>query len=284
MNKQPTKLHNKKIYASVAFGFVLLLLLTAFVAYFTSLRDPISTFIKGLYPAGSAGGRFISIQARDDAQRVARAFDEKAGSDAGMNLLVEISKKQQLLSSLGVIVTPQDLEAELAFMKDGSKAQYEDLLGKYFGNDEQVFTDLVLVPRVYDALLAIQYNSDFKLNASSYSKAKGILALAKTGSDFATLAASSDDEVTGQLGGDLGFVSTSQILPELTEKLGDLTAGKVHDEILVSRVGYHIVMLAEVSEQDGQKLYHLKHVLIQTSGFDQWLAPQLNKISTWRIK
>ncbi len=277
--------HHKKIYLSVAAGLLALLVISAGLAYFTSSSDPVTRVFKGLYPAGLAGGRFISLLARDNAQQVALAFDPKASSDAGMNLLVDISKKQQLLGSLGVTVTPQDLAAELNFLNADKESSYDELLQKYFKNDEQLFTDLVLAPRVYEALLAIKYNSDFKLNVSSHANAQSILELAKTGSDFASLAAgSSEDKVTGQLGGDLGFVREDQVLPELAAKLPSLKAGEIYPEIVISRAGYHVLSLTEIAEQNGEKLYHLKHILIKTSGAEQWLTQQLNQISVWRIK
>src|SRR3989344_1357813 len=278
------KIQHHRVYIASALGLVGLVLLSLFAAYYTNSRDPLSRFFKSIYPASFVGGRSISLLARDNAQTVALAFDAKASNNAAMEQLITTSKKQQLLSSLGVTVTPQDVKGELEYFQAGKENQYQELVQKYFNGNEGLFTDLVIVPRVYDSLLAIHYNSDFKLNKSSYAKAQDILAKAKAGSNFEDLALGSDDKVSGQLGGDLGFVSENQILPELAAKLKILPAGEAYDEIIIRRLGYHILYLAEASQQDGKKLYHLKHILIQTSGFDQWLTQQLNQISVWRVK
>ena len=278
------KIHHRKIYALTALGLVLVILLSLFMAYYTSSQDPVSRFFKSVYPASFVGGRSVSVLSRDNAQKVALAFDPKADSDTAVEQLIQTAKKQQLLGSLGITVTPQDVEGELAYLKSGQAGQYANLVEKYFKGNEGLLTDLVVVPRVYDALLAVQYNSDFKLNPTSYSMAQGLLAKLKAGSNFEELASGSDDKVSGQLGGDLGFAAENQILPELAAKLSTLKAGEVSDVVAVSRLGYHILYLVEASDQNGEKLYHSKHILVKTSGFDQWLSQQLNQISVWRIK
>jgi peptidyl-prolyl cis-trans isomerase C len=142
----------------------------------------------------------------------------------------------------------------------------------------------VIIPRVYDTLLRTKYNSDFSLNGAAYTEAQDIIKKIQEGAKFEDVALNSDDKITGQLGGDLGFVTPKQVIPELGNLLADLKSGEVAGTAVASRYGYHVLYLSEVAEKDGQKQYHLKHILVTTLGYEQWLDQQLKKIPVRRIK
>lgn len=52
----------------------------------------------------------------------------------------------------------------------------------------------------------------------------------------------------------------------------------------MTRNGYHIIYPVEISEQNGKKMWHAKHILIQTTGFDAWLVSQTNGVEAKLIK
>lgn len=279
------KHHHAKYYWAGAGVFVLLVLVSYFVAYHTYSNDPISRFFKSIYPASIVGGRSVSLLAHDQAQQIARNFDPQADTESVMDNLVRTLREQQLLAEMDVVVTPQDINGEIQFFKSDKQASYNDIINKYFNRSEALFTDLVIVPSVYDALLAIEYNSDFSLNSSAYAEAQNLLKQAKApGTKFEDLALTSDDKVSGQLGGDLGFVKPEQVVPEIGSKLASMKSGEVVNEVVVSRFGYHILYLSEIAEQNGEKLYHLKHILVATTGYEQWLNQKLEQIPVRRIK
>jgi parvulin-like peptidyl-prolyl isomerase len=139
-------------------------------------------------------------------------------------------------------------------------------------------------PQAYDALLRIKYNSDFAANNDAYNRAENIFSKLDNGQTFEELAKTiSDDKVSGQLGGDLGFVTESQILPELAKVLKTVTVGEIKKQLVVSRLGYHVIYPVETSQRDGQKVWHLKHILVQTKGYEEWVKDELTTIQVWHI-
>jgi peptidyl-prolyl cis-trans isomerase SurA len=74
--------------------------------------------------------------------------------------------------------------------------------------------------------------------------AQGLVATLRNGADFAALARQVSVASSAQAGGDLGWVRPSLILPELRDRLEQMTPGSVSDPI-PSPVGVHIFKLRE---------------------------------------
>jgi len=261
-----------------------LLVLSVILAYWSNFNDPFTKFIKGRFPAAIVGGKMVSIQTWNDFESIASKVNPDATDDTAGNVLINNLKRESLLSSLRITVTPKDLEQELEFIKSDEGEEYDRIINQFFGGDEDLFTELVVVPRVFDKLLRVHYNLSPNINHPAQVEAMGILAKIKAGQEFDAFTSQSDDEHTGQLGGDLGFVKTDEVLPELADKLDKMTMNEVLDEVVVSRLGYHVLSLAGMSDEDGVKSYHLKHILSLSNGYEAWEAEQLEKISVRRLK
>jgi hypothetical protein len=132
MEKHHTKKfhHHTKYYVLGIVGFLGLVLISMFIAYNTYSNDPVSRFFKNIYPASIVGGRSISLLAHDQAQAVAQALDPSASGDLVMDNLVKTSREQQLLTSLGVTITPDDVISEMEFFKADKENQYIELVSK----------------------------------------------------------------------------------------------------------------------------------------------------------
>lgn len=270
---------NKFWYLWVVGGLLVILIFGTILAYSTNIQ-----FLQKIYPVAMVGSRFVSLQAFHEHQAVAAKLDSSFSQTDAFNQLIKVFEEWQLVDSLNISVTGKDFDQELAFLKTVKDNQYNQVLQKYFANDPRVFNNEMVTPRVYDKLLKIKYNSDFNANLAAYLRVQDILAQIKAGKKFEDLALiDSDDKITGQLGGDLGFVSLNQILPELADKVIGLKVGAVSDQIAVSRLGYQILYLVETSQKNGQTLYHLKHILVQTTGYDNWLNGQLKNFHVWKI-
>ncbi|OGE87658.1 MAG: hypothetical protein A3J07_03005 [Candidatus Doudnabacteria bacterium RIFCSPLOWO2_02_FULL_49_13] len=263
-------------------AIVLLFAIVTVLAYTTNWP-----LLQRIYPAVMIKGRFITLKAWADAQTVAAKFDQNFNREALLDQQIKTEEEKQLVWNLGLGLSRQDVDAELRFLKFGQEQKYTDLLQSHFGSESENFERFVALPRIYDAKLRVKYNSDhnYGTNFDDYNRAINILSEVKASENFDAIAAEkSDDKVTGQLGGDLGFVSLDQLIPELAEKIRGLAIGRVADQIVVSRWGYHILYPVETAQREGQTVYHIKQILVQTSGYDNWLNPQLKDFSVWRIK
>jgi parvulin-like peptidyl-prolyl isomerase len=216
---------------------------------------------------------------------LAQKLDPKISFEKISAQLVKAKEEQQLLWSLKAFYDSPTLTEELKFYKTDNDQEYKDLIDKYFNSDNKLFSEFVIKPEVTDALLRIKYNSDFYANQDAYNRAQDILNKIKSGQSFEDLAkTSSDDKVSGQLGGDLGFVASGQILPELETAMINAKLGEADPNMVISRLGYHILYPVETGTRDGQKVWHIKHILVKTSGFDSWLNLMLKQFWVWHIK
>ena len=264
----PSKKHRKLNIFFIIIGGVILAL--AFI------------YFLGLYPIAVVRSKFISNNEYEENLELAKRFTANPNRSLVFNELVEAKQKEILLDKYKISKTGL-IANELKYYKTGNSAEYQELLQKYFSNNEKLFVDFVVARQAYDSALKIKYNQDFGANNTAYNRAANILKQIQSGSSFEELALSSDDKVSGQVGGDLGFIASGQILPELEKVINISTIGEVKKELVISRLGYHILYPVEISDRNGEKVWHIKHILIQTTGYDQWLEDQLKSIVVRRL-
>ncbi|OGE83243.1 MAG: hypothetical protein A3B10_01140 [Candidatus Doudnabacteria bacterium RIFCSPLOWO2_01_FULL_44_21] len=263
--------HHKKIWLGI-FGAVILIAL-------------VLGFIYGVYPAAIVGGSVISIHDRKENLAIAKSLNSNVDPAAVFASLIRNRQKQILLGKLGIKLDSTKLADEFNYETTGKAVEFDKMLQDSFGGNQKSFLKYITLPQTQDALLRIKYNFYTSTNNNAYNKAKNILSRIHNNESFEDLAKTlSDDKVSGQLGGDLGFVAKGQILPELQSVIETAELGRVYNDLVTSRLGYHIVYPIETAEREGQGVWHIKHILVQTSGYEVWLNQQLEGISVWRIK
>ena len=279
-----TKPSNKKLVLYGLIIIIVFIITSAGLAYFNPSDDPLTSSFKRIYPAAMVGSKLVSVKEADDFINLARTMDESTSKPDAYTTFLRRQQEQVLLGKLGMKLASDDLTDEQKFYTQGNEEAYQELIKTYFQNDERLFVTNVVYPEVVESKLQIKYNSDFNLNQLIYQKAESILEQLNQGKKFEDLAKQySDDKQTGQLGGDLGFFQHGQILPELEKEIAIRKVGEVKD-LVITRQGYDIVMPLDTAEKDNQKLWHAKHILIQTEGFEQWLAGQLKGIPVKTFK
>ncbi|MBP9686681.1 MAG: peptidylprolyl isomerase [Candidatus Doudnabacteria bacterium] len=99
-----------------------------------------------------------------------------------------------------------------------------------------------------------------------------------SGQDFAVVAAAySADPATKYFGGDLGYVDVSAAVPEYASAVSKLTPRTV--TVLHTRYGTHFVELLEKAQNGDREVVRLREIVVETSGFDAWLAGQMGTLS-----
>ncbi len=88
-------------------------------------------------------------------------------------------------------------------------------------------------------------------------KAKEILQKLSEGADFAQLAAQYSKDPSKDKGGDIGYFSKGQLIPEFENVCFNLEVGKISD-IVKTQFGYHIIKLTERRESGSRELSDVK--------------------------
>jgi len=93
-------------------------------------------------------------------------------------------------------------------------------------------------------------------------KAEDVLKQLKSGGDFAKLAAQySDDKTTSAKGGDLGWISRGQMVPEVEKATFALKAGQTTD-VIPTNYGFQIIQVLEKEEGHQRSLNEVKGDII----------------------
>lgn len=263
-----------------------LVLLSTGAAYGVNSDNKVIAGLQRIYPAALVGSGMISIYDWNEYRQIAAA-DGAADADTvkAHEQLIRAKKEAHLARKLRVAFDTEDVDRELNYYKFSSQGDYSQTLDKYFSGQESLFVKYFVLSQVYDSKLRMKFNQDLSANLNSYNRSQNLLNKIKQGQKFEDLAKTdSDDKITGQLGGDLGFAPLTSFLPELQPEIQNNKLGEPVPHLVTSRLGYHIVYPLETADKDGQKLWHVKHILVSTTAYEQWLNPQLKNVWVWQIK
>jgi parvulin-like peptidyl-prolyl isomerase len=149
--------------------------------------------------------------------------------------------------------TPQPTDEEI-------KAFYEKIQAKMNGKnlgldkkDEEEIASLAKLlsrataeqVRARHILVAVDKNAPMEEKSAALKKIKKIQAELKAGADFGDLAQKySDDPGSKNRGGDLGFFSRGDMVPEFEKTAFSLSVGQVSDPVLTD-FGYHLIKVEE---------------------------------------
>ena len=141
---------------------------------------------------------------------------------------------------LGYVVVDPEWFAALVEMADGQLAQYYEQHKEEFRREEQV--------RARHILFKLAQQAGAEEEARVRGEAETTLQRIQAGEDFATLASQlSEDPVSAQQGGDLGFFKRGEMVKPFEEMAFGLKPGVVSDPVRTD-FGYHLIKVEEMQE------------------------------------
>ena len=136
-----------------------------------------------------------------------------------------------------------------ALTPEAMRKVYEDAV-KQMADEQEVRARHILF-RVPDA-------NDAKASKEAEEKAKATLARVKKGEDFATLAKDLTDDPPGkQDGGDLGYFTKDQMVPEFSEVAFKLEKGAVSEPVKTA-FGWHLIKVEDKRKRQAPKFDEVK--------------------------
>jgi peptidyl-prolyl cis-trans isomerase C len=168
---------------------------------------------------------------------MARAAEQK-----GMGSTVEFAKKLNFAKAKLLMDTLLQAEAKSA-VTDAALRKVYDQAVKEMGKEEEVHARHIL--------------------AETENDAKAVLAELKKGADFEKLAkAKSKDPSAAQNGGDLGYFTKDQMVPEFAETAFKLSKGQLSDPVK-TQFGWHVIRAEDKRTKPVPEFDKVKPQLVQ---------------------
>lgn len=160
---------------------------------------------------------------------------------------------------------PQIKLRYFAFTNDNiaGKVEIDDnQIKEYYEQNSELFTQPTQRKAAHILIKASTEDSD-KIHEEKFAKASEVLAMAKSGSDFAELAKKHSEGPSSESGGELGFFERGQMVPAFDEAVFSMTKGDISD-IVKTQFGYHIIHLEDIKPASTQPLEDSKQQILTT--------------------
>jgi len=246
------------------------------------------------YPVAVSNSVFITTEKLQDQLAGAKKFYESqdfskigmrvdfATTDGQKRLLI---KEKNILNKLiddaiiekeakkkGIIVSKDLINQEVdRKMKEyGTEDYLKNNLEKLYGWSVDDFKNNIVKPDLYQEKIF----TDIQKNDPSFEDSRKKINTAKVdlanGMSFSDTAKKYSQGESAKNGGALGWFSANQMLPEVASAIFNLEKGKQSD-IIESSIGFHIILLEDKKNQDGQDLVKISQIFVPTKTFAQWL-------------
>ncbi|WP_249870178.1 peptidylprolyl isomerase [Oceanobacillus saliphilus] len=162
-------------------------------------------------------------------------------------------------------VTEEDVESEMEAMREAYGDQFDLIIEQNFG-DEDALREIIRVSLLQEAAIAEdieiteedlqeEYNrQNTEIDAqhilvADEETANEVKQQLDEGGDFAELAAEYSTDGTAQDGGNLGYFSSGQMVPEFEDAAYNMESGEVSEPVQ-SQFGFHIIKVNDVREKE----------------------------------
>ena len=204
-----------------------------------------------------------------------------------LNRMIEVTLLQSLAKKYNITVTEDELERQLQNIATqiGSPALLEKQLLELYGWTKDEFKQQILRPLVLRNKLKLATTLDERINQEARSKAETILGeVRQNPTEFARLAEQYSEDVTSTNGGDLGYFSRGDMVPEFERVAFELAPGEISD-LVKTQFGYHIIKVEERLTDDNNELTQVRarHILIRSQDFDQYVEELKKAATIWRF-
>jgi len=187
---------------------------------------------------------------------------------------------EQAAAELGVSLSDEEVEAQVEadITAGGGQAAFDEWLqatGQTRDDYKEILRRSLMSQRAWDSVVAGVPAAGEQIHVrtivvESEEEAQEIVGLIRGGADFAALAQErSQDLVTAEDGGDLGWFPRGVLAVELEDAAFALQPGEVSEPVALGGL-YHVLLLVE---RDAARAVSQETLLqLQQAAFEQWLA------------
>ncbi len=205
---------------------------------------PVESYLKETLPASKLEN-FMALNARVTKTEVAARFRDEN----------EKVRVRFVASTAGTSAESID---------DAAARSYYDAHSKEFEAGERAVLEYVRFPKAATPADSAQVREDL---------ADVRRMAVDEGKDFGELAKTWSEDPSAERGGDLGFFSRGDMVPEFENAAFSLEPGQVSD-VFTTQFGFHIVKVEEKRKQDGEEQVHARHILMKVEPSSSSLRAQ----------
>lgn len=186
--------------------------------------------------------------------------------------LVENKVIEIMANENGIVITLAMIadEIEKRQAQNGGTVGLENNLKNLYGWTLDEFKEKVVKPDMYKNILAMSMRKNDAKWIEAKKKIDKASARLKESQDFNTVAKDISEGDSAKNGGELGWFSYDQMLPEIAAKALALKANE-QSEIIESSLGYHIIRVEDKKNEDGIEKVKLSQVFVRAKTFSEWL-------------
>ncbi|MBR3119156.1 peptidylprolyl isomerase [Oceanobacillus profundus] len=190
-------------------------------------------------------------------------FYEKLKSRNGEAILEEMITIKVLENNYEV--TEEDVNAEIQSMKDTYGDQYDSIIEQNFGSEDEL-REIIRISLLQEAAIAEdieiteedleqEYNrQNTEIEAqhilvADEDTANEVKQKLDEGEDFAELAKEYSTDGSAEDGGDLGYFSTGEMVPEFEEAAYNMEIDEISDPVQ-SQFGFHIIKVNDIRDKE----------------------------------
>ncbi|NLH16538.1 MAG: hypothetical protein GX455_08165 [Phycisphaerae bacterium] len=194
----------------------------------------------------------IDVRMEEMAKSNGKTVKDMEGEMAAAGVkMEEVRKEFRLSMGLDKLLESEMSEAEKTVTDEEARKFYDDNIQR-FSQPEQVQASHILLGTK---------DMDAAAKAAAKTKAEEVLKLVKAGGDFAALAKEHSTCPSKERGGDLGYFTKEQMVPEFSNAAWAMKIGDI-SEIVESQFGYHIIKVTGRKEAMTEPFDKVKEQII----------------------
>jgi parvulin-like peptidyl-prolyl isomerase len=198
-----------------------------------------------------------------------------------LNKMLEDRIIINLAEKRGILVTKDELNLSIEKkIKEygGKREDTEKTLQKLYGWSFSDFENKIVLPSLYKEKLKKAITPEI----ADVAKAREKIALAdkelKSGKDFSEVAVKYSEGFYAKDGGQIGWVSKKQLLPDLQAILFPENGNPKTDQVVESLLGFHIIEIEETkakSTANPESMLKIRQIFVGKPTFASWLNQQM---------
>ena len=197
-----------------------------------------------------------------------------------LNKSIEDKVIEILSLKRGIKVTDEDVTRIVSAKIEeyGTADDFDRNLREIYGWDLERFKVAIVKPALYSERLKESVMAEI----GDDSQALDLIGKAKkeldAGKDFSETARAYSQGDSADEGGEIGWVTKEQLLPEIAERIfsADYVGGT--SDVIASSLGYHIVRVEENKKEDGVDMVRIRQVFVRRNTFADWLGEEMKRM------